>query len=130
MRNSHVVKSGIVALALFVASAAPGQEGSKVSCRIPPFRGATAPGGATVDTTVVNNGKPCRIRMLSDTDAQIATTALSAVEEPQHGKLEFPGPDVALYTPNPGYTGPDRYSIAGRGPTARGTTAAVRVTVR
>jgi hypothetical protein len=95
--------SGIVGLALLVASTATlAQESSKVSCRIPRFRGATSPGGTTVDATVVNNGKSCRIQMLSDADAQIPTSELSAVEEPQHGKLEFPGPDVALYTPNPG----------------------------
>ncbi len=95
--------SGIVGLALLVASTATlAQESSKVSGRIPRFRGATSPGGITVDATVVNNGKSCRIQMLSDADAQIPTSELSAVEEPQHGKLEFPGPDVALYTPNPG----------------------------
>jgi hypothetical protein len=52
------------------------------------------------------------------------------VEEPQHGKLELAGTDVASYTPNLGYTGPDRYAFAGRGPTARGNTATVRINVR
>jgi hypothetical protein len=55
--------------------------------------------------------------MLSDVDAQLAPTELRAVEAPHYGRLEFPWPDVALYTPNPGYTGPDTYTFAGRGPT-------------
>ena len=57
--------------------------------------------------------------MLSDVGAQIPTSELHPVEEPQHATLEFPGPDVAHYTPNPGYTGPDRFSFAGRGPRPR-----------
>jgi len=79
---------------------------------------------------VVNNGKPCRIQMHSDVDAQMTTTELHAVDEPQHGRLEFPGPNVAHYIPNAGYTGRDQYAIAGSGPTARGTTASVRLNVR
>jgi hypothetical protein len=68
--------------------------------------------------------------MHSDVDAGMATTELHAVEEPQHGRLELSGPDVANYIPNPGYTGRDQYAVAGRGPTARGTMASVRVNVR
>jgi len=121
---------GMLTLVLLVAPVTLAQESSKASCRVSRFRGATAPGGATVDATVFNNGKPCRIKMHSDVDAQMPTTELHAVEEPQHGKLEFPAPDVAHYTPSPGYTGTDQYAFAGSGPTAKGTTARVRVTVR
>jgi hypothetical protein len=120
----------LAGLASLVAWPALAQDDPKPVCRIPRFRGATAPGGATVDVTVVNTGKPCRIRMHSDVDAGMATTELHAVEEPQHGRLELSGPDVANYIPNPGYTGRDQYAVAGRGPTARGTTASVRVNVR
>ena len=67
---------------------------------------------------------------MSDVEARIATTAIEAVEEPQHGKLKFPSPNVAAYTPNPGYTGPDAYSFVGRGPTRRGRAAEVRVNVK
>jgi len=119
--------AGLVSLAALPALA---QDDARSACRIPRFRGATSPAGATVDVTVVNNGKPCRLTMYSDVDAQIATTELRAVEEPQHGTLELSGPNVANYIPNPGYTGRDQYAIAGRGPTARGTTASVRVNVR
>jgi len=108
--------AGLVSLAALPALA---QDDARSACRIPRFRGATSPAGATVDVTVVNNGKPCRITMYSDVDAQIATTELRAVEEPQHGTLELSGPNVANYIPNPGYTGRDQYAIAGRGPTAR-----------
>jgi hypothetical protein len=120
----------LVSLVLLVAWPALAQDDRKPVCRIPRFRGATAPGGATVDVTVVNNGKPCRIRMHSDVDAGMATTELHAIEEPQHGRLELSGPDVAHYIANPGYTGRDQFAIAGRGPTARGTTASVRINVR
>ncbi len=130
MRHSQAATFGILGVVLLVASVSLAQEGSKATCRLPRFRGATAPGGATVDATVFNTGKPCRMKVHSDVDAQIPTTELHAVEEPRHGKLDFPASDVAQYTPNPGYMGPDRYSFAGSGPTARGTTASVRVTVR
>ena len=120
----------LVGLVLLVALPALAQDDAKPACRIPRFRGATAAGGATVDVTVVNNGKACRITMYSDVDAQMPTTELHAVEEPQHGKLELSGPNVAHYIPNPGYTGRDQYAIAGRGPTAKGTTASVRINVR
>jgi len=125
--------AGLVLLAGLVshlALPALAQDDAKPACRIPRFRSATSPGGATVDVTVVNNGKPCRITMYSDPDAQMATTELRAVEEPQHGKLELPGPNVAHYVPNSGYTGGDQYAIAGRGPTAKGKTASVRLNVR
>ena len=120
----------LAGLALLVALPALAEDDTKSTCRIPRFRGATSPAGATVDITVVNNGKPCRITMHSDPDARISTTELRAVEEPQHGRLELSGADVAHYIPIPGYTGPDRYAIAGRGPTARVTTANVRLNVR
>jgi hypothetical protein len=120
----------LVGLAALVAQPTLAQDDAKSACRIPRFRGATAPGGATIDMTVVNNGKPCRIKLYSDVDAQLATTELHAVEEPQHGKLELSGPNVAHYIPNPGYTGRDQYAIGGRGPTAKGTTATVRLNVR
>jgi hypothetical protein len=120
----------LASVASLVALPALAQDDTKPACRIPRFRGATSPAGATVDVTVVNNGKPCRITLHSDADAQMATTELRAVEEPQHGKLELSGPSVAHYIPHPGYTGPDQYAIAGRGPTARGTTASVRLNVR
>ena len=68
--------------------------------------------------------------MLSAVDAQISTSELHAVEEPQHGTLEFPGPDVAYYTPSPGHTGPNRFSFAGCRPTTKGTTVGVRLNVR
>ena len=92
--------TGLVLLAglvLFVALPALAQDDAKPACRIPRFRGATSPGGATVDVTVVNNGKPCRIKVYSDVDAQMPTTELRAVEEPQHGRLELSGPDAAHY---------------------------------
>ena len=101
----------LAGLALLVALPALAEDDTKSTCRIPRFRGATSPAGATVDITVVNNGKPCRITMHSDPDARISTTELRAVEEPQHGRLELSGADVAHYIPIPGYTGPDRYAI-------------------
>jgi hypothetical protein len=130
MRHRIAATFVMLTLVLLVVPVTLAQESSKASCRLSRFRGATAPGGATVDATVVNNGKPCPIKMHSDVDAQMPTTELHAVEEPQHGKLEFPAPDVAHYTPSPGYTGADQYAFAGSGPTAKGTTARVRVTVR
>ena len=122
-----VLLAGLVSL---VALPARAQDDAKSTCRIPRVRGATSPAGATIDVTVVNNGKPCRIALHSDADAKMATTELRTVEEPRHGTLELSGPSVAHYIPNPGYTGPDQYAIAGRGPTARGTTASVRLNVR
>jgi hypothetical protein len=119
--------AGLVSLAALPALA---QDDAKPACRIPRFRGATSPGGATVDVTVVNNGKPCRIKVYSDVDAQMPTTEIRAVEEPQHGRLELSGPDAAHYIPNPGYAEPDQYAIAGRGPNAKGKTASVRLNVR
>lgn len=79
--------------------------------------------------TVVNIGQPCQIKMWSDPDGQIPASALWAVEEPRHGTLAFPAPNVAAYTPAAGYVGPDTFSYAGRGETARGSIAALRVTV-
>jgi hypothetical protein len=130
VHRARVVRTAVGGLALLAASVSGAQEDAKASCRLPRFRGATAPGGATVEVTVLNNGRPCRFRMLSDVDAQLGTSELQPVEAPQHGKLEFPGPDVAQYTPDPSYVGPDRFAVAGRGPTARGTTASVHLNLR
>jgi hypothetical protein len=129
MSHTSAIPACLVALAL-VAAPALAQDATRSSCEVPRIRGAASPGGAVVDVTVVNDGRPCRIRILSDVDAQLAATELRAVDAPSNGRLEFPWPDVALYTPNPGYTGPDTYTFAGRGPTGSGRTAALRVTVR
>ena len=51
------------------------------------------------------------------------------VEEPRHGTLAVPAPNVGAYTPAAGYVGPDTFSYGGRGETARGRIAALRVTV-
>jgi len=120
---------GVLDVAL-VASTAISQDSSKSSCETPHFRGATSPGGAPVNVTVRNTGRPCRIRIMSDADGRMATTEIKALDEPRHGKLEFPSPDVADYTPNLGYTGPDFYAFVGRGPTRARNTVDVRVNVK
>ena len=107
----------------------PAQDSSRSACHVPFFRGADQPGGATVKLTVVNIGQPCQIKMWSDPDGQIPVSALWALEEPRHGTLAFPAPNVAAYTPASEYVGPDRFSYGGRGETARGRIAALRVTV-
>jgi len=120
----------VVALAGLVASPAVGQDSAKSPCGVPKFRGATSPGGATIAITVRNTGRSCRIEIVSDVEARIATTDIRAVEEPQHGKLEFPSSNVAAYKPNKGYTGPDAFAFAGRGPTRGGAAVEVRVNVK
>jgi hypothetical protein len=105
-----------------VAGSALAQDATRSSCEVPRIRGAASPGGAVVDVTVVNDGRPCRIWILIDVDAQLAATELRAVDAPSNGRLELPWPDVALYTPNRGYARPDTYTFAGRGPTDRGPT--------
>jgi hypothetical protein len=116
-------------LAAFVGPS-PAQDSARSACAVPLFRGAAQPGGTTLKLTVVNIGQPCEIKMWSDPDGQIPVAALWAVEEPRHGTLTFPAPHIAAYTPAAGYVGPDRFSYGGRGETARGRIAALRVTVR
>jgi Big-like domain-containing protein len=122
-----VVVAAVVALG---ASTALPQGSSAPSCEPPHMRGATSPGGAAVSVTVRNTGRPCRIRIMSDVDAGLATTEIKAVEEPRHGSLEFPSSSVAAYTPRPGYIGPDSFVFVGRGPTSRGRTVDVRLNVK
>jgi hypothetical protein len=107
----------------------PAQDSAPSACEVPFFRGAGQPGGVTLKLTVVNIGQPCQIKMWSDPEGQIPAAALWAVDEPRHGTLAFPAPNVAAYTPAAGYVGPDRFSYGGRGETARGRIAALRVTV-
>ena len=118
------------ALAVLLALPAVAQESSKVACRPPRVRGATAPGGATIEVTVRNTGQPCRIAIMSDVEGELATTEIKAIEEPSHGKLEFLTPSVSAYTPNPGYVGPDAYAFVGRGPTRNRHTVDVRLNVK
>ena len=119
-----------MALVALAASSAVGQDPSRAPCATPHFRGGTSPGGATVNVTVRNTGRPCRIRIMSDVDGGMATTEIKAVEEPKHGKLEFPSSSAADYTPNPGYTGPDSYAFVGRGPTRGRNAVDVRLNVK
>jgi hypothetical protein len=65
MGHASVIPTCLVALAL-VAAAALAQDATRSSCDVPRIRGAASPGGAVVDVTVVNDGRACRIRILSD----------------------------------------------------------------
>ena len=130
MRHHSGLRSWVVGFALLGASTALAQDASRSSCEVPWFRGAGSAGGAVVDVKVVNNGRPCLITIYIDPYTRLETTEIRAQEAPQHGTLEFPAPNVAAYTPNPGYTGPDRYAFAGRGMKRTGYVAELLCTVR
>jgi hypothetical protein len=122
---------GLLALALILdGSSTHAQKLTASACDIPFFRGAAQPGGATVELTVVNVGMACRlVHMFGDSDDRIPASALWVVDQPQHGTVTFPAPNVAAYTVNAGYTGPDTFSYVGRGANRQGGTATLLVTV-
>jgi hypothetical protein len=86
----------------------------------PPF----LPWGGTGSASVtVSGGKPCSIRW-HDTGATILDS-MTVMSRPSHGSLSPQDQHVIVYTPTPGYKGPDSFTLSmqehngGRGATLR-----------
>jgi hypothetical protein len=129
-------RTGAVVAALLatgaLGSAASNQESQAELCAVSIGRGATGPGGATGTMTVRNTGRPCRITNFTVPEQRVATDRLEVVRAPAQGRLEIIQPNVAAYTPNAGYTGPDEFHYGGSGPGREGRTLPfdVRIQVR
>jgi hypothetical protein len=100
-------------------------------CDVPGFR-STA--GLTIGRmTIVNTGRPCRIRHFSDVDAQIPASSLQILTEPQNGTLRIEPPNAIFYTPQRSFVGSDRFSYQASGSNRAGssvsTSATIEVTV-
>src|SRR5258706_14343227 len=86
-------------------------------CVVSIGRGATAVGGTT-GTMTVRNGRACRVVNFTIPDQRVATSRLEVHQAPAQGRLEIVQPNIVVYTPTAGYTGPDefQYGGGGRGP--------------
>jgi phage tail tape-measure protein len=127
MRLSLVAAALAVAPGIGMANAQ-----APAACEIAPFRGMTQPGGAQATMRVVNNGEPCRIRYLMRSEPQRVPFEQAQVSRaPANGTATATG-DGAAYTPRPGFTGTDSFTVTTRG-TWQGNTVngqvAVTVTV-
>jgi len=125
-----------VAVAALLATAALGptalaQESQGDRCVVSIGRGAIAVGGATGAMTV-RTGRTCRIVNFSIPDQRVATSRLEVHQAPAQGRLEIVQPNIVVYTPTAGYTGPDEFQYGGSGPGLQGRSVPfnVRVSVR
>jgi hypothetical protein len=108
-RSAAVLAALLLAPPLALPAAAQGRE-----CSVRGARGATTPEGTTVAMRVVNNGKPCAMRIRLDPDAGIDFTAVSVARDPANGTVST-SPTGFAYTPRPGFTGADSFDIAAWG---------------
>jgi hypothetical protein len=132
MRAAAVVASAALLVTGALGSAAFAQESQTDLCAVSIGRGATGLGGATGTMTVRNAGRTCRVVNFTVPEERIATSRLEVVRAPAQGRLEIIQPNVAAYTPNAGYTGPDEFHYGGSGPGREGRTLpfSVRIQVR
>jgi hypothetical protein len=83
--------------------------------------------------TIVNTGRPCRIRHFSDVDAQIPASSVQIVTAPRHGTLNVEPPNAIFYRPETGFVGSDQFSYQASGSNRAGasisTSATIEVTV-
>jgi hypothetical protein len=103
------------------------------NCEVPPFRAVPGSGSTLGRMTIVNVGKPCRIRHFSDADAQIPASSLEIVTPPRHGTVSVEAPNAIFYTPRPGFAGSDQFAYRASGSNRAGapvsTAATIDVTV-
>jgi len=124
------------AIAALLATAAIGptalaQDPQADRCVVSIGRGATALGGAT-GTMTVRTGRACRIVNFTIPEQRVATSRLEVHQAPAQGQLEIVQPNIVVYTPTTGYTGPDEFQYGGSGRGLEGRTVPfnVRVHVR
>lgn len=101
--------AGAALAALLVGGLAPAASGRV--CEVPPFRGATQPGGAQAQMRLTNTGDPCAIRLLADIEARQPFTTITLTQVPRHGTATILADRVA-YRPNPGFRGADVFEVA------------------
>jgi hypothetical protein len=88
--------------------------GSKVAYAEEP---TTIPGfDAQAQTTGTSAGQAATITLSSQAFEDSASPTYTIVSQPQHGTLGAVHGDRVLYTPNPGYAGPDSFSFAAADP--------------
>src|SRR5258706_3259271 len=98
-----------------VGPAALAQDSQGDRCVVSIGRGATAVGGTT-GTMTVRNGRACRVVNFTIPDQRVATSRLEVRQAPAQGRLEIVQPNIVVYTPTAGYTGPDEFQYGGGGP--------------
>src|SRR5258705_1349772 len=108
--------------------AALAQDSQGDRCVVSIGRGATAVGGAT-GTMTVRNGRACRVVNFTIPDQRVATSRLEVHQAPAQGRLEIVQPNIVVYTPTAGYTGPDEFQYGGSGPGLEGRTLPVNVRI-
>ena len=113
IRRARVVAALVVGLGLAAVAADGPRAGG--SCEVPPFRGATRPGGAQLAVTLTNTGLACTIKNYMDPEQRTAPSELRLVLSPRNGVLVITQPDVVSYTPNAGFAGFDTFQYSGRG---------------
>jgi hypothetical protein len=74
------------------------------SCDVRPWSGSSTGAGAATRMRVIENGPACLGRFSGD------PKVLSLTANPAHGSVTFDG-NTFFYTPFPGYTGADQFSI-------------------
>jgi hypothetical protein len=141
--RSVAVRTGLASLAtaaalgLFAAPARSEMPAVQVEtpverCAVPPFRNASAPGGAQATMTVVNDGRSCRIVNYIDSRQRTNPDAIRTITRPHYGSVRISQPGAILYRPSPGFIGIDEFAYAatGRSRDGRLVEMTVRVTVK
>jgi hypothetical protein len=83
----------------------------QAACKISPLRGATSPAGAEGAMFVINNGRPCRYSVYEHPAQRRNPGARGEIAlPPKHGTVEL-SPPRFQYTPVPGYSGEDVFSV-------------------
>jgi Bacterial Ig domain len=128
--GSAVTVAALLATAV-LGPTALAQESQAGRCVVSIGRGATAVGGATGAMTV-RGGRACRIVNFSIPEQRVPTSRLEVHQAPAQGRLEIVQPNVVVYTPTAGYSGPDEFQYGGSGPGLQGRAVPfnVRVSVR
>ena len=78
------------------------------ACYTTPFRGIDTAAGAVAFMRVVNNGKPCSVRLTRGPGRSYDELFLT--KEPKHGIVAINGSSF-YYTPSTGFTGTDTFTI-------------------
>jgi len=127
----HPERRHLICVSLLVLPVALGLGMTAIAaeqCRVQTAQGwHTGAGTATIVMT--NSGKPCGGALYAVPQQNIPVDKITVVSPPKNGVVTIAVPRFA-YTPNPGFTGDDRFELSAEGPErSRGGRITLRGTV-
>ncbi len=113
-RLRSVLKWAVLVAILLTSGLVASSVIAQSTCKVELGKGwAGGAGRGTI--TMKNDGKPCGAPMYTVPEDNIPVDSIKVVSPPKYGTVSIKMPQF-FYTPNPGFTGQDRFGLIAEGP--------------